>query len=275
MTAPLLTAEQVSLIYRGSRTSVGLTVLDEVSVAFTTARLHGIVGPSGSGKSTLLNCLSGLERPTSGRVLIDGIDLAQLRPRALAHLRGNRFGFVFQRLNLIPSLTARDNITLAMQLAGRRYDRQWLRLLVDVLGIGDRLDHHPSELSGGQQQRVAIARALLGRPDVVFADEPTGSLDSDSAGDVLDLLRTLVDALQQTIVVVTHDPIVAGRTDRVIHLVDGRIADDKMTPAHSGRNNGDSTNASARTAAEQLLRARAAFFRTVGAEAQVARIGRG
>ncbi len=201
--------------------------LDGVSVEFPTGGLTAIMGPSGSGKSTLMHCLAGLDRPTSGTVVIDGTDLAELDDAELTELRRDKVGFVFQFFNLLPVLDARENILLPLKLAGREPDQARLDQLVDAVGLGDRLDHRPAELSGGQQQRVAIARALMSEPAVVFADEPTGNLDSHSSEEVLALLRTAVDELGQTVVMVTHDATAAAVADRVLVLVDGRIVRDE------------------------------------------------
>ena len=191
------------------------------------------MGPSGSGKSTLMHILAGLDRPTSGTVVIDGIDLAGLDDAELTELRRDNVGFVFQFFNLLPVLDARENILLPLKLAGRDPDRGPLRPAVAAVGLGDRLDHRPAELSGGQQQRVAIARALMSEPAVVFADEPTGNLDSHSSEEVLALLRTAVDELGQTVVMVTHDAAAAAVADRVLVLVDGRIVHDGPARARS------------------------------------------
>ncbi len=201
--------------------------LDGVSVGFPRGRLTAIMGPSGSGKSTLMHCLAGLDRPTSGSVVIDGVDLGTLDDAALTELRRDKVGFVFQFFNLLPVLDARENILLPLKLAGRDPDQGRFDRLVASVGLADRLDHRPAELSGGQQQRVAIARALMSEPAVVFADEPTGNLDSRSSEEVLGLLRTAVDDLAQTVVMVTHDPAAAAVADRVLMLVDGRIVRDE------------------------------------------------
>jgi len=204
--------------------------LDGVDLAFEAGRFTAIMGPSGSGKSTLLHCLAGLDRPTSGTVLLGGTDLTALPDRALTLLRRERMGFVFQSFNLLPTLTAAGNIRLPLDLAGRRPDPGWWDTVIDVLGLRDRLDHRPSELSGGQQQRVACARALITRPEMVFADEPTGNLDSRSGAGVLDFLRRSVRELDQTVVMVTHDPIAASHADRVVFLADGRSTGELAAP---------------------------------------------
>ena len=188
------------------------------------------MGPSGSGKSTLLHCLAGLDRPTSGKVFIGEVDLTALDERRLTLLRRQRIGFVFQAYNLVPTLTASENITLPLDIAGRRPDRSWFDTVVDTVGLRDRLDHRPSELSGGQQQRVAGARALVSQPTIVFADEPTGNLDSRSSAELLTFLRSAVDDHGQTIVLVTHDAAAASRADRVVFLGDGRVVDEMAEP---------------------------------------------
>ncbi|WP_281862561.1 ABC transporter ATP-binding protein [Salana multivorans] len=207
--------------------------LDHADVAFGSGEFTAIMGASGSGKSTLLHLLAGLDSPTTGRVVLGDTDLTLLDDDALTLLRRARIGFVFQSFNLLPMFTAEQNILLPLELAGRRVDaatRAWFDQLVGILGLRDRLTHLPSELSGGQQQRVAIARALLTRPDVVFADEPTGNLDSRSGAEVLDLLRTSVRELGQTVVMVTHDSAAAAYADRVVLVADGRIAGDLRRP---------------------------------------------
>ncbi|WP_285696568.1 ABC transporter ATP-binding protein [Actinomadura sp. NBRC 104412] len=205
--------------------------LDEVTVTFPKGRFTAIMGPSGAGKSTLMHCVAGLDAPTSGQVYVGGQELGALSDRALTRLRRERIGFVFQAFNLLPTLTARDNITLPLTLAGRRPDAEWLETVVRILRLGDRLAHRPAELSGGQQQRVALARALITRPEIVFADEPTGNLDSRTGTEVLDLLRGAVDDLGQTVTMVTHDPVAAARADAVVFLSDGRVVDVMRDPA--------------------------------------------
>jgi putative ABC transport system ATP-binding protein len=197
-----------------------------VSVDFPRGRFTAIMGPSGSGKSTLMHILAGLDRPTSGTVRIDGVELTDLDDRKLTQLRRDRIGFIFQTFNLLPVLSAEENILLPLSIAGRKPDREWLDRLVDTIGIRDRLSHRPAEMSGGQQQRVAVARALVSRPAVVFADEPTGNLDSKASGDVLELLRHAVDDFGQTVVMVTHDAHAASFADRLLVLADGRIVHD-------------------------------------------------
>ncbi|MFI6263884.1 ABC transporter ATP-binding protein [Micromonospora sp. NPDC051006] len=209
-------------VYGSGDTAV--RALDGVSVGFGRAQFTAIMGPSGSGKSTLMHCLAGLDTATAGRVLLGGTELTGQSDRTLTRVRRERIGFVFQSFNLLPQLTAAQNITLPLDLAGRQPDPDLLAHLVGVLGLADRLNHRPSELSGGQQQRVALARALVSRPEVVFADEPTGNLDSRSGAEVLSFLRDSVRDLGQTIVMVTHDPIAAGYADRAVLLADGRVA---------------------------------------------------
>jgi putative ABC transport system ATP-binding protein len=203
----------------------GVTALDGITIEFPPGQLTAIMGPSGSGKSTLLHCLSGLDAVTSGHVFVAGQDLAALSDTELTLLRRRRVGFVFQAFNLLPTLTAEDNVTLPLHLARTPVDREWVDVLLSTVGLSDRRRHRPAELSGGQQQRVALARALVTRPSVVFADEPTGNLDSRNSSEVLDLLRRAVDDLGQTVIMVTHDPGAAARADRVVFLADGRVVD--------------------------------------------------
>jgi putative ABC transport system ATP-binding protein len=197
-----------------------------VTVEFPTGRFAAIMGPSGSGKSTLMHILAGLDRPTSGSVRVDGVELTDLDDRALTQLRRDKIGFIFQTFNLLPVLNAEENILLPLSIAGRSPDRDWFDQLIDTVGIRDRLSHRPAELSGGQQQRVAVARALISRPAVVFADEPSGNLDSKASNDVLDLLRQAVDSFHQTVVMVTHDAHAASFADRLLVLADGLIVHD-------------------------------------------------
>ncbi|MET7617304.1 ABC transporter ATP-binding protein [Streptomyces sp. NPDC005408] len=204
--------------------------LDGVSVDFPVGRFTAIMGPSGSGKSTLMHCAAGLDTLTSGSALIGDTDLSALDDRKLTLLRRERIGFVFQAFNLIPTLTVAENITLPMDLAGERAEGEWLDALIDTVGLRDRLHHRPSELSGGQQQRVAVARAFAGRPDVVFADEPTGNLDSRSGEEVLRLLGRAVRQTDRTVVMVTHDPVAAAHADEVVFLADGRLVDRMEAP---------------------------------------------
>lgn len=208
-------------VYGGGQTRVDALV--DVSADFGKGRFTAIMGPSGSGKSTLLHCLAGLDKPSDGKVLLGDVDLTTLPDKQLTHLRRDRIGFVFQAFNLVPTLTALENITLPLDLAGRRPDQEWLTTVIDAIGLSDRLGHKPSELSGGQQQRVACARALVSRPDVVFADEPTGNLDSRTSGEILTLMRSSVDEYGQTTVMVTHDAKAAAMADRVLYLADGEI----------------------------------------------------
>jgi putative ABC transport system ATP-binding protein len=221
-------AEDLVKVYGEGATAV--RALDGLSVEFASGEFTAIMGPSGSGKSTLLHCLAGLDRPTAGRVLIGEVDLSSLSEQELTRLRRDRLGFVFQAYNLVPTLTAAENITLPIDIAGRDPDRAWMEIVISTLRIGDRLEHRPSELSGGQQQRVAAARALAGRPDIVFADEPTGNLDSRSGTELLSFLRQAVSEFGQTITIVTHDPSAAAHADRVVFLADGRIRDEMRDP---------------------------------------------
>ncbi len=204
--------------------------LDSVSVTFERARFSAIMGPSGSGKSTLLHCMAGLDTPTSGNVFIGDVDLTSLSEKELTLLRREKVGFVFQTYNLVPTLTAAENITLPLDIAGDKPDPGWFDTVVDTVGLRDRLSHRPSELSGGQQQRVAGARALLSRPDIVFADEPTGNLDSKASAELLEFLRTIVNEHGQTIVMVTHDAVAASFADRIVFLQDGNIVDEMLEP---------------------------------------------
>ncbi|MEV6113996.1 ABC transporter ATP-binding protein [Streptomyces sp. NPDC052109] len=215
-------------VYGGGDTAV--RALDGVDVSFPAGRFTAIMGPSGSGKSTLMHCAAGLDTLTSGAAYIGATELGALDDRRLTLLRRDRVGFVFQAFNLVPTLTVAENITLPLDLAGRRGDREWIDALVDVVGLGDRLHHRPSELSGGQQQRVAVARAFAGRPDVVFADEPTGNLDSRSGAEVLGLLGSAVREMDRTAVMVTHDPVAAAHADEVLFLADGRLVDRMESP---------------------------------------------
>jgi putative ABC transport system ATP-binding protein len=222
--AAIVSASELSRRY--GEGEVAVDALRDVSVDFTKARFAAIMGPSGSGKSTLMHILAGLDRPTSGSVTIDGTELATLDDRALTLLRREKVGFIFQTFNLLPILDARENILLPLSIAGRSVDAAWFDELVAAVGIGDRLHHRPAQLSGGQQQRVAVARALVSRPAVVFADEPTGNLDSAASGEVLELLRLAVDRFGQTVVMVTHDAQAASHADRLVVLGDGRVVRD-------------------------------------------------
>jgi putative ABC transport system ATP-binding protein len=221
-------ARRARKVYGVRETAV--VALDDVDLDLPTGEFTAIMGPSGSGKSTLLHCLAGLDTLTSGEVLVGGTDLASLSDRERTLLRRDRLGFVFQAFNLLPILTAEENITLPADLAGRSPDQAWFDTVVDKLDLRDRLRHRPSELSGGQQQRVAVARALITRPHVVFADEPTGALDSKAGLELLRFLRSVVDDLGQTVVMVTHDPGAAAFADRVVFLVDGRLVEELEDP---------------------------------------------
>jgi putative ABC transport system ATP-binding protein len=204
--------------------------LDGVSVEFESAHMTAIMGPSGSGKSTLLHCLAGLDRLTSGQIFLGDSELSAQSEKQLTLIRRDKIGFVFQAYNLVPTLNALENITLPMSLARNKPDPEWLETVVTTVRLKDRLNHRPSELSGGQQQRVAVARALLSRPEIVFADEPTGNLDSRSGAEILTFMREAVDDFGQTMVLVTHDPIAAGYADRVVFLADGKIVDEMLKP---------------------------------------------
>ena len=221
---PIVTA--VDLHRRFGEGEAAVEALDGVSLELPAGAFTAIMGPSGSGKSTLMHVLAGLDKPTSGTVTIAGVDLGTLDDRRLTELRRDKVGFIFQTFNLLPVLTAQENVELPLKIAGRPLDEAWRRQLVETVSLGDRLTHRPSELSGGQQQRVAVARALASRPAVVFADEPTGNLDSKASGDVLQLLRQAVDEFGQTVVMVTHDANAAAVADRIILLADGRIVHD-------------------------------------------------
>ena len=223
-------ARDVVRVYGAGEARV--VALGGVSLSVERGQFVAVMGPSGSGKSTLLHCLAGLDSPTSGSVLIAGQDLAGMNDKQLTRVRRDRLGFVFQAFNLLPTLSAEENILLPLRLARRRPDEQWYRAVIDALGIADRLDHRPSQLSGGQQQRVAVARALAGRPEVVFADEPTGALDTASAASLLSALAAMCANLGQTVVMVTHDENAAAATNRIIRLTDGRITTDNPTTHH-------------------------------------------
>ncbi|MFB7123583.1 MULTISPECIES: ABC transporter ATP-binding protein [Streptomycetaceae] len=228
--APGIAAATTDLtkVYGSGDTRV--VALDRVSIGFRESEFTAIMGPSGCGKSTLMHCAAGLDTPTSGGVRIGTTELGSLRDRPLTRLRRDRIGFVFQAFNLLPTLTALENITLPLSIAGRHPDRQWLDRVVSMVGLSGRLDHRPAQLSGGQQQRVAVARALASRPAIVFGDEPTGNLDSRSGAEVLGFLRDSVRELGQTVVMVTHDPVAAGYADRVVFLSDGRLVDEMTRP---------------------------------------------
>ena len=221
-------AINVSKIYGTGDAEV--RALDGISVEFGQGVFTAIMGPSGSGKSTLLHCLAGLDRVTSGQIFLGDVEISASNEKQLTLIRRDRIGFVFQAYNLIPTLNAEENITLPMALAGRKPDEAWFQQIVQTVGLSDRLKHRPNELSGGQQQRVAVARALVSRPDLMFADEPTGNLDSKSGAEILTFMRDAVKNLHQTIVMVTHDPIAAGYSDRVVFLADGKIVDEMHEP---------------------------------------------
>ena len=225
---PAARAERISKVY--GRGDARVIALDEVSVNLERSRFTAIMGPSGSGKSTLMHCMAGLDSVDSGEVFVGDIELTRLDDKRLTRLRRDRIGFVFQAFNLVPTLTALENITLPLDIAGRKPDQAWLDTVVDTIGLRDRLKHRPSELSGGQQQRVACARALVSRPEIIFADEPTGNLDSRSGAEVLSFLRNSVREMGQTVVMVTHDPVAAAYADLVVFLADGRVVDQIPEP---------------------------------------------
>ena len=226
-TAAARTVDAVKVYGTGQ---VEVRALDAVTVEFFAGRYTAIMGPSGSGKSTLLHCAAGLDTLTSGRAYIGDADLSTLNDQRLTILRRDHVGFVFQAFNLVPTITAAENITLPLLLAGRKGDKDWIAKIVETLEIGNRLGHRPQELSGGQQQRVAVARALASRPEIIFADEPTGNLDSHAGAEVLTFMRRAVDEMGQTIVMVTHDPIAASYADRIVFLADGKIVDEMPEP---------------------------------------------
>ncbi|HYH72457.1 MAG TPA: ABC transporter ATP-binding protein [Nocardioides sp.] len=221
-------AHDLTKVYGSDEAQV--RALDGVTVDLMKGEFTAIMGPSGSGKSTLMHCLAALDTPTSGDAIVDGTGLAGLKDKALTTLRREKIGFVFQAFNLIPTLTAEENILLPLDLAGRKVDRAWFDSVIDAVGLRPRLGHRPSEMSGGQQQRVACARALVSQPSIVFADEPTGNLDSTSSAEVLGFLRRSVDEFGQTVVMVTHDPVAASYTDRILFLADGKIVDELRDP---------------------------------------------
>jgi putative ABC transport system ATP-binding protein len=221
-------AVAASKIYGSGETAV--RALDDIDVEFQTSRYTAIMGPSGSGKSTLLHCLAGLDRVTSGRVFLGDVEISASSEKELTLIRRDKVGFIFQAYNLIPTLNAIENIVLPIALAGRKPDQQWLDTVIDTVNMRDRLQHRPSELSGGQQQRVAVARALASRPEIIFADEPTGNLDSKSGAEMLEFMQSAVRDLGQTIVMVTHDPVAAGYADRVVFLADGKIDGEMAEP---------------------------------------------
>ncbi|MEV8534385.1 ABC transporter ATP-binding protein [Streptomyces sp. NPDC051211] len=225
-------ATGLSKVYGQGETQV--VALDNVSVDFGQGQFTAIMGPSGSGKSTLMHCVAGLDTFSSGSVRIGETELGSLKDKQLTQLRRDKIGFIFQAFNLLPTLTALENITLPMDIAGRKADKQWLETVIRMVGLSDRLGHRPTQLSGGQQQRVAVARALASRPEIIFGDEPTGNLDSRSGAEVLGFLRNSVRELGQTVVMVTHDPVAASYADRVIFLADGRIVDEVHSPTADG-----------------------------------------
>nr|WP_206325415.1 MULTISPECIES: ABC transporter ATP-binding protein [unclassified Streptomyces] len=227
-TAVAARARQVVKAYGAGETRV--VALDHVDVDIRRGQFTAIMGPSGSGKSTLMHCLAGLDTVTGGQIFLDETEITGLKDKKLTQLRRDRIGFIFQAFNLLPTLSALENITLPMDIAGRRPDKEWLDQVVETVGLAGRLKHRPTELSGGQQQRVAVARALAARPEIIFGDEPTGNLDSRAGAEVLGFLRRSVDELGQTIVMVTHDPVAASYADRVLYLADGRIVDEMERP---------------------------------------------
>jgi putative ABC transport system ATP-binding protein len=229
---PAARARALTKVYGDGDSRV--VALSSVDVDFHSGRFTAIMGPSGSGKSTLMHCVAGLDEPTSGEVFLGEAELAGMTDNQLTALRRDRVGFVFQAFNLLPTLTAWENITLPLDLAGREPDRELADAIVDAVGLRDRLHHRPAQLSGGQQQRVACARALITNPDVVFADEPTGALDSRSSADLLDLLRASVDRFGRTVVMVTHEPAAAAYADRVLFLADGRLVGELTSPTAAG-----------------------------------------
>ena len=224
----LIETIDLTKIYGEKETSV--TALKSINTAFNENQFTAIMGPSGSGKSTLLHCLAGLDKVTGGSILINGVDLASLNDKELTKMRRDSFGFVFQAFNLIHTLTAEENITLPSSIAGKKPEEEWVKQVIEAMDIGDRLGHRPNELSGGQQQRVAAARAMASKPEVIFADEPSGNLDSKSSKELLVFMKSIVDDLNQTIVMVTHDPYAASFAERVIMLKDGEIANDLDNP---------------------------------------------
>ena len=227
---PSVAARAVGAVKVYGRGDAEVRALDGVSVEFAAHHFTAIMGPSGSGKSTLMHCLAGLDDLTDGTVWIGDVELGRLNDRRLTKIRRDRIGFVFQAFNLIPTLTAAENITLPIKLAGRKPDRDWVAHVVETVGLGSRLTHRPSELSGGQQQRVAVARALASRPEIIFGDEPTGNLDSRTSGEILAFMRQAVHELGQTIVMVTHDPVAASYADRVVFLADGQVVAEMHDP---------------------------------------------
>lgn len=230
MTKRVVAAEADGLTMAYGEGDARVLALDGVSLELFEGEFTAVMGPSGSGKSTLMHCLAALETPSSGRVFIGDIEVSSLDDKRLTRLRRDHIGFIFQSFNLVPTLTARENIMLPASIAGRKVDQELFDDVIDAVGLRERLGHRPSQLSGGQQQRVACARALVTQPDIIFADEPTGNLDSRSGEEVLSFLRRSVDRLGQTIAMVTHDPVAAGFTDRVVFLADGRVVDEMREP---------------------------------------------
>tara|TARA_Y200000002_G_scaffold56687_2_gene42024 strand:- start:1287 stop:2015 length:729 start_codon:yes stop_codon:yes gene_type:complete len=224
----IISANNLTKIYGEKETSV--TALDNININFNEMQFTAIMGPSGSGKSTLLHCLAGLDRPSSGQIYLKDSDISKLNDKQLTKIRRDSFGFVFQAFNLIPTLTAEENITLPASIAGKKPDMEWVKKVVDTVDISDRLTHRPNELSGGQQQRVAAARAMATKPEVIFADEPSGNLDSKSSKELLVFMKSVVEELNQTIIMVTHDPYAASFANRVVMLKDGKIASDLEEP---------------------------------------------
>jgi putative ABC transport system ATP-binding protein len=221
-------ADHISKVY--GRGDARVVALDEVSVSLERGRFTAVMGPSGSGKSTLMHCMAGLDSVDSGQVFVGDVEVTRLDDKRLTRLRRDRIGFIFQAFNLVPTLTALENITLPLDIAGRQADQAWLDTVIDTIGLRPRLSHRPSELSGGQQQRVACARAMASRPEIIFADEPTGNLDSRSGAEVLAFLRNSVREMGQTVVMVTHDPVAASYSDLVLFLADGRLVDQMPDP---------------------------------------------
>ncbi len=226
---PAARAEGLYKVYGYGDTAVA--ALKGIDVAFNQGEFTAIMGPSGSGKSTLMHCMAGLDAATGGKVYLGDTELSSLKDRDMTNLRRDRLGFIFQSFNLVPTLNAKENITLPLDIAGKKVDREWFEHITQRLGLDQRLKHNPSELSGGQQQRVACARALVARPEIIFGDEPTGNLDSNSSSQVLSILRAAVDEYDQTVVIVTHDPKAASFADRVIFLADGQIVHELQSPS--------------------------------------------
>lgn len=223
-------ARAIDLVKTYGQGEAKVAALDHVDIGFEKNRFTAIMGPSGSGKSTLMHCMAALDSPTSGQTYIGDTELSELNEKQITTLRRDRLGFIFQAFNLVPTLTAAENITLPLDVAGKKVDSSWFQEVTTRLGLAERLSHRPSELSGGQQQRVACARALVARPEIIFGDEPTGNLDSNSSQEVLDILRTAVDQDDQTVVIVTHDPKAASYADRVLFLADGKVVHELENP---------------------------------------------